>query len=137
MRAKAESCSEIEGHDQSAATIGVLNPIQIRSRLVHYARRKMNPADEPNGSRRERRLIITEERARSRQRYCHLVCVLNLSKISGNSNRSILCSKHAQHESRAVHYGYSHVHIHGIDGCLHNILDIGCLQRLHRRDGRR
>jgi len=29
-----------------------------------------------------------------------------------------------------VHHGYNHVHIHGIGGGLHDILDVGYLQRL-------
>jgi hypothetical protein len=97
----------------------------------------MNPADEPHGSRRERGLIVAEKCAGPGQGYGYLVGILQLSEISNRRGRSILGSKNTQHESRAVHDRHGHIGIHGIHRGLHDILDIGCLQSLHRRDWRR
>ena len=55
--------------DKCAAAIGVLDSVQTSGRLIHHTGREMNPADEPHGSRRERRLIVTEIGRRSSERH--------------------------------------------------------------------
>src|SRR5207302_9231626 len=113
------------------------DPVQVRRRLIHHTGWKMNPADKSHRARRERRLIVTKERARPRQRHSHIVGVLHLPEISDRRRRRILRSKHAQHKSRAVHHGHGHIDIPGIHRCLHDVLHVDHLQSLDRRNRRR
>ncbi len=79
-------------------------------------------------------MIVAEKRAGPRQRYGHVVGVLQQSEISNRRGWRALRSKHAQNESRAVNDRHGHIGIHGIHRGLHDILDIGRLQSLHRRN---
>ncbi len=97
----------------------------------------MNPADEPHRSRRQRRLIVAEKRARPRQRDGDIVCVKRLPKISYSRCWRILRAKNAKHKSRTVNHRNNHIYIRGVHGRLHDLLHVRNLQGRHWRNRRR
>ena len=64
-----------------AAAIRVFDSVQRRTRCVRNARRKMYAADEPDGARRERCLVIAEESRGTRQGHCQIVRVNVVPKL--------------------------------------------------------
>ena len=85
-------------HIELTPAVGVLNAVQRRGRSVRHTRRKVDPADEPDGARRKRRLIVAEKRAGSRERHRFFV----------HSGRGAAARQHAEDRSGSIDDRHRH-----------------------------
>ena len=109
-----------------AAAIRVLDPVQRGVRLVGTPGRKVNAADEPHGPRRERGLIVAEERAGAGQPDGLVVGVDDRPEVAEHGRGRTRLAEHGQRRSRPI----DHRHDHGVgtdrgERALHGVRHVG------------
>ncbi len=91
-----------------AASIGVLDAVQISGGLICDSGWEMNSADEAHGARRQRRLVIAEKSAGSRQGDGYVVGIFHDGEIAERRVWRIRLAKYGQNFSLPVGHRNDH-----------------------------